>query len=289
MVSWQGGDRGDYLNFTRNLQHAGFGEHLHEPTLPKLSPDSHHEPSRSMVFYCYEGKCPSESDRKSFPSQQALRQHRVRVHRNELPQDSSVGRVLKRKRVVEAEELRKRQRLEEEERVAASYVPEPPQVCHRTRSWQKSYTQEPYLQSRSLSWNRRSTLDSHVRRGADEIPPGFRTTFQRQRSRLRWDISSPRSNRWKQQKQEQRPLELTVSPDHHWMKKLVKTLATQPHSRSSQVPTPSVSSGSTFLPPPITLAMLIPLPIYVLHHLEPPQCHANRQRSAPGTILVQTP
>ena len=82
-----------------------------------------------MTFYCYEGKCPSEPDRKVFPSQQALRQHRVRAHRNELPQNSSVGRALKRKRVVDAEEVRKRQQLEEEERIAASYVPEPLQVC----------------------------------------------------------------------------------------------------------------------------------------------------------------
>lgn len=97
------------------------------------SPTSPANPHTRMVFYCYEGKCPSESDRKVFPSQQALRQHRVRAHRDELPQNSSMGRTLKRKRAADAEELRKRQQLEEEERIAASYVPEPPQVCRKTQ------------------------------------------------------------------------------------------------------------------------------------------------------------
>ena len=80
-------------------------------------------------FYCYEGNCRREPDPKLYPSQQSLRQHRVRAHAREDPQETSIGRALKRKREADAEELRKRQRLEEEERIAASHVSEPEPPC----------------------------------------------------------------------------------------------------------------------------------------------------------------
>ena len=78
-------------------------------------------------FYCYEGNCCHGPSPKLYASQQSLRQHRVKAHAHETPQETSAGRALKRKRKADAEELRKRQRLEEEERVAASHVlvPEP--------------------------------------------------------------------------------------------------------------------------------------------------------------------
>ena len=83
-----------------------------------------------MGFYCYEGKCQHEHEqnRRRYPSQQSLRQHRVRAHPHENPEETSVGRALKRKREVDTEELRKQQRLEEEEHIAALRVlePEPP-------------------------------------------------------------------------------------------------------------------------------------------------------------------
>lgn len=84
-------------------------------------------------IYCYEGKCHRESNRRRFPSQQSLRQHRVRAHPHENPQETSVGRALKRKHEADAEELQKRQRLEEEERIAASCAlePEPPHQVRR--------------------------------------------------------------------------------------------------------------------------------------------------------------
>ena len=76
-------------------------------------------------FYCYEGDCHRGPSPKLYPSQRSLRQHRVKAHTNEAPQETSAGRALKRKREVDVEELRKRQRLEEEERVAAAHIPEP--------------------------------------------------------------------------------------------------------------------------------------------------------------------
>ena len=81
-----------------------------------------------MGFYCYEGNCRREPNPKTYATQQSLRQHRVKAHAREDPQETSVGRALKRRRVVDAEESQKRQRLEEEERVAASCVleAEPP-------------------------------------------------------------------------------------------------------------------------------------------------------------------
>jgi len=76
-------------------------------------------------FYCYEGNCRHGPSPKLYTSQQSLRQHRVKAHAHEAPQETSAGMALKRKREADAEELRKRQRLEEEERVAASYISEP--------------------------------------------------------------------------------------------------------------------------------------------------------------------
>lgn len=60
-----------------------------------------------------------------YPSLQSLQQHRVWAHAHESPQETPIGRALKRKRKAKAEELQKRQWLEEEERIAASHVPEP--------------------------------------------------------------------------------------------------------------------------------------------------------------------
>jgi len=76
-------------------------------------------------FYCYEGNCHHGPSPKLYASQQSLRQHRVKAHAHETPQETSAGRALKRKREADADELRKRQRLEEEERIAASHIPEP--------------------------------------------------------------------------------------------------------------------------------------------------------------------
>jgi hypothetical protein len=98
-------------------------------------------PHLTTGFYCYEGSCSRKPNPKVYASQPSLRQHRVRAHGCEPPQETSIGRVLKRTHEAEAEEARKRQRLEEEERIAASRIlePEPPRpVCHQALSSQEN-------------------------------------------------------------------------------------------------------------------------------------------------------
>lgn len=82
-------------------------------------------PHLTTGFYCYEGNCRRDLEPKVYTTQQSLRQHRVRAHACEPPQETSIGRVLKRTHEAEAEEARKRQRLEEEEHIAATHIPEP--------------------------------------------------------------------------------------------------------------------------------------------------------------------
>jgi len=107
-------------------------------------------------FPCYEGDCRREPNPKLYPSQQSVRQHRVRAHAHESPQETSVWRALKRKREADEEESRERQRLEEEERIEASRVPEPEPprpVCCQTYSSQGIaltafiYDQDPSLRA----------------------------------------------------------------------------------------------------------------------------------------------
>ena len=102
--------------------------------VPLRTPNSAHhmEPRPAEGIYCYEGNCRRESDPKVYKNPRSLRQHRVQAHAREAPQETSIGRALKRKCEAEAEESRKRQQLEEEERLAAARLlePEPPRaVC----------------------------------------------------------------------------------------------------------------------------------------------------------------
>ena len=82
-------------------------------------------PHLTTDFYCYEGNCHRNPEPKVYATQQSLRQHCVRAHAHEPPQETSIGRVLKRTHEAEAEEARKRQQLEEEEHIAATHIPEP--------------------------------------------------------------------------------------------------------------------------------------------------------------------
>jgi len=128
MVCQRGGSRGSNLNFTTGLSAGQIRKIMSHPCTSQALLMNRHT---TTGFHCYEGNCRREPNPKLYPSQQSLRQHRVRAHAHEDPQETSVGRALKRKREADAEELQKRQRLEEEH-VAVSHIlePEPPHpVC----------------------------------------------------------------------------------------------------------------------------------------------------------------
>lgn len=93
--------------------------------IPHTSKDPFMNPHLTTGFHCYEGDCRRKLDPKVYKTQQSLRQHCIRAHAREPPQETSAGRTLKRRHEAEAEEARKRQRLEEEEHIAASRIPEP--------------------------------------------------------------------------------------------------------------------------------------------------------------------
>ena len=85
----------------------------------------------SPGFYCYEGGCVHEEPPRLFPSQLSLRQHQNKCHKGTKGEETSMGRVLKRKsEAVAAEEQEKRRRVEEA-RIsdeAARRTPEPAPV-----------------------------------------------------------------------------------------------------------------------------------------------------------------
>ena len=82
-------------------------------------------------FYCYDDDCAREQPPRLFRDQRSLRQHQSRRHPVIKGKETSIGQALKRKREADAaEELQKRQRLEEE-RIAAEAAcrtPEPAPV-----------------------------------------------------------------------------------------------------------------------------------------------------------------
>ena len=82
-------------------------------------------PNLTTGFYCYEGNCHREPNPKVYKTQQSLQQHHVQAHACEPPQETSIGRALKQTYEAEAEEVRKRQWLEEEEHIAAFHILEP--------------------------------------------------------------------------------------------------------------------------------------------------------------------
>ena len=63
-------------------------------------------PHPAEGIYCYEGNCHREPHPKVYKNPRSLRQHRVQAHAREAPQETSIGRALKRKREAEAEESR---------------------------------------------------------------------------------------------------------------------------------------------------------------------------------------
>ena len=88
-----------------------------------------------MGFHCFEGSCTHEQPPREFRSQQSLRQHQNRRHKDTKDGETSIGRALKRKRDAEAvEEQEKRRRLEEVRIAteAARRTPEPAPVRSRT-------------------------------------------------------------------------------------------------------------------------------------------------------------
>ena len=67
------------------------------------------DPHMTTGVYCYEGECRREPNPKRYKNHRSVGQHWVRAHARENPQDTSIGRALKRKHDADAEELQKRQ------------------------------------------------------------------------------------------------------------------------------------------------------------------------------------